>query len=466
MKTICFRFQGNQLLIFILIFSVIFSNTYGQSVGIGSTSFIPNTSAQLEILSTTKGLLIPRLTTTQMNAITTPAQGLMIYNTTTGAFHYYESGSWRSLATSANDYWTISGTNIYNSNTGNVGIGITSPQSPLSVRSTTVANLSRFDGPAGMYISIYEGGIYRGYLGSYSGAATDVDFGTGSGNSLGKVNFTIQGTPRFSIAADGTSQIIGNNFMEFGAGISGKEINAGKIGYDVFGTGALAFVGAGTTATNRKVHFFAEGGTQTNGPVYLETLDGARNVEIKPTETGTDGAEIMLFNRYGTATIEIDADYADGDGRIITSELQINGGADLAEHFDVSTNASDIILPGMIVSIDTKVEGKLRISDQENDPNIVGVISGANGIKPGMLMSQTGTIAAGQYPIALAGRLYVLATDEGGPIQPGDMLTSSSKKGYAQKADSKNIKPGTIIGKAMGKMDPHTGYVLTLVNLQ
>jgi hypothetical protein len=254
--------------------------------------------------------------------------------------------------------------------------------------------------------------------------------------------------------------------MEFGAGIVGKETNAGKIGYEIFGTGALTFVGAGTSATNRKVFLFAEGGTESNGPLYLQTQGGLRNVEIKPTETGTDGAEIMLYNRNGTATIEIDADYADGDGRIITSELQINGGADLAENFDMNETDETLVLPGMVVSIDPHTEGKLIITGTENDPTIVGVISGANGIKPGMLMGQQGTIASGKYPITLAGRAYVLTTDEGGKIEPGDMLVSSRKPGYAKKANPNAIKPGTILGKAMGKADPKTGFVLTLINLQ
>lgn len=58
------------------------------------TSVIADTtnSAQVIMSSTTKGLLIPRMTTTQRNAIVSPAAGLLIYNTTTGTFDYYNSG--------------------------------------------------------------------------------------------------------------------------------------------------------------------------------------------------------------------------------------------------------------------------------------------------------------------------------------------------------------------------------------
>jgi hypothetical protein len=54
-----------------------------------------------------------------------------------------------------------------------------------------------------MYMGIFEGDVYRGYWGSYSGAAEDVDFGTGSGNTTGKLHFTIQANPRLTVGADG-----------------------------------------------------------------------------------------------------------------------------------------------------------------------------------------------------------------------------------------------------------------------
>lgn len=54
-------------------------------------------SAQLEVASTTKGFLPPRMTTTQRNAIATPAAGLMIYNTTTGKLNLYNGAAWEAV---------------------------------------------------------------------------------------------------------------------------------------------------------------------------------------------------------------------------------------------------------------------------------------------------------------------------------------------------------------------------------
>lgn len=64
-------------------------------VGIGTTN--PDPSAKLEVASTTKGFLPPRLTTTQRDAIPSPADGLVIFNTTMGALETYSSG-WKRLA--------------------------------------------------------------------------------------------------------------------------------------------------------------------------------------------------------------------------------------------------------------------------------------------------------------------------------------------------------------------------------
>ncbi|MBC7412668.1 MAG: tail fiber domain-containing protein [Bacteroidia bacterium] len=77
-------------------------NTQAQNnVGIGTTT--PNAKAILELQANDKGLLVPRITTVQMNAIVTPPNGLLIYNTTDNCFNYYNNGSssWKSMCSSS-----------------------------------------------------------------------------------------------------------------------------------------------------------------------------------------------------------------------------------------------------------------------------------------------------------------------------------------------------------------------------
>jgi uncharacterized protein (TIGR02145 family) len=67
---------------------------YGQNVGIGANTFTPDNSALLELQSTNSGLLLPRMTTAQRDAISNPAQSLLIFNTTTKCFETYVGNVW------------------------------------------------------------------------------------------------------------------------------------------------------------------------------------------------------------------------------------------------------------------------------------------------------------------------------------------------------------------------------------
>jgi hypothetical protein len=88
----------------------------------------------------------------------------------------------------------------------NVGIGTSTPAAKLDVKSSG-NYVGQFNGAAPMYIGLFEGDIYRGYLGSYAGAPEDVDFGTGAGNINGKLHLTIQASPRLTIDASGNTGI-------------------------------------------------------------------------------------------------------------------------------------------------------------------------------------------------------------------------------------------------------------------
>jgi len=68
---------------------------YAQSVGIGTTT--PDTSAILDLSSTNKGFLLPRMTTAQRNAIPTPTQGLKIFNIDDRCEDTYDGNGWNKL---------------------------------------------------------------------------------------------------------------------------------------------------------------------------------------------------------------------------------------------------------------------------------------------------------------------------------------------------------------------------------
>lgn len=108
---------------------------YTQNIGIGTNT--PSASAQLDVSSTTKGLLIPRMTTLQRTAIVSPANGLMVYDTNLSAFYFYNGTAWAAVNSGGgvSNNWAASGNNIFNNNTGNVGIGAsTGLKEKLSVK--------------------------------------------------------------------------------------------------------------------------------------------------------------------------------------------------------------------------------------------------------------------------------------------------------------------------------------------
>src|SRR5262249_45377448 len=154
----------------------------------------------------------------------------------------------------------------------------------------------------------------------------------------------------------------------------------------------------------------------------------------------------------------------------------ITGGSDLSEQFDVvstpdyspsiphsALRTPHSIEPGMVVCIDADHPGQLVVSTKSYDRSVAGVISGAGGVKTGMMMGQQGTLADGKHPVALTGRVYCLADASLAPIRPGDLLTTSATPGYAMKVTGTACAQGTILGKAMGSLQTGKGLVLILV---
>lgn len=87
------------------------SHANAQSIGIGGSSFTPHASSILELQSSGKGILIPRMATLQRNGINTPALGLIIFNTQTNHFEYWNGTLWIAIM-NENDDFSIPGSNL------------------------------------------------------------------------------------------------------------------------------------------------------------------------------------------------------------------------------------------------------------------------------------------------------------------------------------------------------------------
>ena len=207
-------------------------------------------------------------------------------------------------------------------------------------------------------------------------------------------------------------------------------------------------------------------------------------VHLRAAE-GNGGAELQLRNASGTTTVEIDAhggsqegfmhlkgsdgtttiNLNGGTGRGIVNVLEIRGGSDLSEQFEINTRDAEGE-PGTVVCIDPANPGKLVVCDHAYDSTVAGIISGAGGVNPGMLMGQHGSVADGEHPVALTGRVYVQASACNGSIRPGDLLTTSDSPGHAMKVTDHSRAQGAVLGKAMTALTDGTDLVLVLVSLQ
>ena len=94
-----------------------------QSMGISSTSITPDASSIVEIRSTTKGLLIPRMTAAERDLISLPANGLMIYNTSSSNLNLYNGVTWVVLVSDSTGYLSVdAGSTLITSSTSDVVI--------------------------------------------------------------------------------------------------------------------------------------------------------------------------------------------------------------------------------------------------------------------------------------------------------------------------------------------------------
>src|SRR5262245_25070249 len=137
---------------------------------------------------------------------------------------------------------------------------------------------------------------------------------------------------------------------------------------------------------------------------------------------------IQVVGSAGKASVTIDG--TTGDVRL--------SGADCAELFDVAdASAAE---PGTVLVI--AESGALRACDRPHDRRVAGVVSGAGGYRPGVLLNAE--LSEG-VPVALMGRVFCKADATAGPIEAGSLLTTSSTPGHAMRADDDSATPGTVL---------------------
>ena len=231
-------------------------------------------------------------------------------------------------------------------------------------------------------------------------------------------------------------------------------------GMDILSNGRI---GIGTGNPEKQMHLYGDGwirlqntGTSTWADIN-HTASNKLQLHVSSTEDNQKGIDILSNGNVGIGNPN-PTEKLDVNGTTKTKVLEITGGSDVVEKID-----SDYKLePGDIVVLDPNNEGKVKLTSIPYDKKVAGVISGANGVKSGLTLSQE-DVLFGEYPLAMMGRVYAKVT---GKVEIGDLITTSDKEGYGMAITDYAKSNGTVIGKAMSAQDKGEGYILLLVNLQ
>ncbi|MBK6940870.1 MAG: hypothetical protein IPH13_11820 [Planctomycetes bacterium] len=239
-------------------------------------------------------------------------------------------------------------------------------------------------------------------------------------------------------------------------------------------SGQLRFTDESVGAVRLMITSTGTVGINTATPKYNQLRIRAQANHIGLEDTDVNGAtarewsinadsnELRITNETQGKDRLVIAD----DGIVTVRGLRITGGADVAEPF----RTKDAAKPGSIVCVDPSESGSVLLSRTPYDGRVIGVVSGAGSLSVGVQLCgkpvSAETAQESVVPVAASGRAYVLASLEGGVIEPGDLLTTSSTAGTAMKATDRALSFGSTIGKALSRRDSDTGLVLAWVNLQ
>jgi trimeric autotransporter adhesin len=409
---------------FFLLMAVFPLTGLGQ-MGVGTSS--PDGSSMLDVSSTTKGLLVPRMTASQRNAISSPATGLLVFVIDDNTFYFRANSAWIPvLSTLQGDgQWITSGSNIYSGVSGNVGIGTTSPGQQLELTKSFKMPLTT---------SSLLGILYKGdnpFLHDFKYSINDgnnVFLGINSGN------FTMGGGPSYCASSN--------------VGVGINTLHALSLGYENTAVGANCMSSTANGYENVAMGNYA---LQAN-------ISGARNTSLGnfsslSNSTGNRntvvGWSANYYNQQGVMNTIIGVEAGRGSSlRDISGNIFIGYQAGYSENgnnklYIENSNSTSPLIGGDFssrqvylngyVGIGTTspearlhVSGTLRIADGSQSSGKV-FVSDANGTgswtDPATLPDKSWTISGSNMYATITGNVGIGTTSPGQQLE----LTGSVK---------------------------------------
>jgi len=336
----------------------------------------------------------------------------------------------------AQSQWTTNGDNISNANTGNVGVGITTPVPPgsnvkvIDVRGSNGGGLTfGITGGAKTYLYRY---VDQNTWFDYSGA--DLLFFSNSE----KIRFTNAGRVGIGTTTPANHLHIGNS--------------AGAATFLVAGSGSSVVNMQDTSAPvdSKLYQWRSEGGV-----FRMALVNDSWNTFIQQNLlVATSEGKIGIGTASPTAKLHVEGD------------LKVTGNI-AAKYQDVAewVPSTQELSAGTVVVLDTEKSNHVIASSVAYDTRVAGVVSA----QPGVILGEGGQ---GKFMVATTGRLRVKVDATRTPIKVGDLLVTGDGEGVAMKSMPIDLsgtpihRPGTIIGKALEPLAHGTGEILVLLSLQ
>ncbi len=276
--------------------------TFAQAVGFGTNN--PHPSALADFTSTNKGVLVPRLTSAQRTAIVAPAPGLLVYDTNTNSFWFYNGTAWSNLSTGVNP-WGTDGNHIFNTNTGRVGIGVQQPTARLTIDSGLVLDYSNSSNPlnpasntglffgnpasAGITSSRVQGDVTRNGLRFWTGGSYKMYIDT-----IGNVRIDKGG-----LSVQGDSYLTGNAFINNNLFVGGSMFSEKHFSMNTFKnvTNTLVYL-KGKNVSSWGQHIILEDANSNDSAAIL--YDGDMKIRVFGTNDN-----VVFRNAANTTTANI-----------------------------------------------------------------------------------------------------------------------------------------------------------------
>ena len=192
------------------------------------------------------------------------------------------------------------------------------------------------------------------------------------------------------------------------------------------------------------------------GTPYVNFLNADGNTTLRMRNWSGYATQFHFMDKEERKRLELGV-HQDGNPFIHVNGTKIH---DYAELLELGTREG--ISPGSVVAYDAKAGGLVPAS-AANARQVVGVISGAGGLSPGMVIGSRADESR-DLPVSMSGVIHVRVSAEAGAVEPGDLLVPSSVLGVGMRAADLGAAGGRVFGKALEPWSGSgEGLVLMLV---